>query len=109
MVRIHPARGTGRRWASEIEITGIEGKVAKTTWCSGRSSRPWSVVTNGVADLQHCVRLTFLNNIDDQQLERLGPDDGTHVPLPHRFQDKISRSVRADMAGFHVGHAQVSR
>ena len=30
-------RGTGRRWASEIEITGIEGKVAKTTWCSGRS------------------------------------------------------------------------
>ena len=37
MVRIHPAPGTGRRWASEIEITGIEGKVAKTTWCSGRS------------------------------------------------------------------------
>src|SRR5215831_10702420 len=38
MVRTQPARGTGRRWASEIEITGIEGKVAKTTWCSGRSS-----------------------------------------------------------------------
>ena len=31
MVRIHPAAGTGRRWASEIEITGMEGKVAKTT------------------------------------------------------------------------------
>src|SRR5262249_21435940 len=37
MVRTHRVRGTGRRWASEIEITGIEGKVAKTTWCSGRS------------------------------------------------------------------------
>src|SRR5262249_19822245 len=28
-------------------------KVAKTTWCSGRSSRPWSVVTNGVDWREH--------------------------------------------------------
>src|SRR5262249_41212582 len=48
MVRIQPAPARGRRWASEIEITGIEGKVANTISCSGRSSRPWSVVMNGV-------------------------------------------------------------
>src|SRR5262249_42310249 len=48
MVRIHPAPATGRRCASEIEITGIEGKVAKSIWCSGRSSRPCRGVTNGV-------------------------------------------------------------
>src|SRR5262249_35801033 len=48
-----PAPATGRRCASEIEITGIEGKVAKSIWCSGRSSRPCSVVTNGVGSREN--------------------------------------------------------
>ena len=43
------ACGSGRRWASEIETTGTSGKSAKTGCSSGRSSRPCSVVTNGVA------------------------------------------------------------
>ena len=47
MVRTQFACGTGRRCASEIEITGRDANVAKTGWCSGRSSRPCRVVTKG--------------------------------------------------------------
>ncbi len=48
IVRTQRACGIGRRCASEIEITGTEENVVKTGWCSGRSSRPCRVVTNGV-------------------------------------------------------------
>ena len=45
-------------------------------------------------------------HIDDQQLERLAPDIGAHVPLPYRFQDEISRFVDVALTGLHVGHTQ---
>ena len=48
MVRTQLACGTGRRCAFEIETTGTEENVVNTGWCSGRSSRPCSVVRNGV-------------------------------------------------------------
>jgi hypothetical protein len=57
----------------------------------------------------HCVRLAFLDDIDDEQLERLAADVGTRVPLPYRFEDKISWFVGIASAGFHVGHLQLPR
>ena len=48
MVRTQPAWGTGRRCELEIDTTGIDENVANSGWCSGRSSLPCKVVTNGV-------------------------------------------------------------
>ena len=42
------ACGSGRRWELEIETTGTSAWRANTGCSSGRSSRPCSVVTNGV-------------------------------------------------------------
>jgi hypothetical protein len=49
-------------------------------------------------DLKDCVRLTFLGNVDDQQLKRLGPDGSTPMPLPHRFHNEISWFVGTALA-----------
>ena len=48
MVRTQFACGIGRRCALEIDTTGTGEKVLNTGCSSGRSSRPCSVVTNGV-------------------------------------------------------------
>jgi hypothetical protein len=60
----------------------------------------------GRLSLQRCVRLPFHNDIDHQQPERLTADIGSHVPLPHRFQDEISWFVSVASSGFYIGHAQ---
>src|SRR5215471_11468325 len=91
MVRIQPAPARGRRWASEIEITGIEGKVANTISCSGRSSRPWSVVMNG-------VRLTgkqgkrIVVEMKVQQIEIMRPLENS---LQHGDMQRIRVADRA--------------
>ena len=59
--------------------------------------------------LHHCVRLAFLDDIDDEQLERAAPDVGAHVPLPYRFEDEISWFIGIVSTSLHVGHPQLPR
>src|SRR5262245_66610113 len=67
-----------------------------------------AAIERGGSLLQLCVRMPLLDDIDDQQLERLRPDVGAGMPLSHRFQNKVSRLVGVPLAGLHVGDKQVS-
>ena len=91
MVRTQPACGIGRRCALEIEITGTDRERANTGWCSGRSSRPCSVVTNGVV-LPRKQRERIVVEVEVQEIEFVGA-------LPDLLQHQHVQRVRiADRA-----------
>src|SRR5436309_13813751 len=77
LARVAPS-GTANCWGIEPRVgTGFVSK------CPAMKAQNRSL-------LHHSVRLAFLDDIDDEQLERLAPDFGAHVPLPYRFEDEIS-------------------
>jgi hypothetical protein len=57
----------------------------------------------------HCVGLSMLDDINDQQLERFAPDASNCLPLPHRLQNEIPGFVGDGLAGFYVVDLQIPR